>query len=136
MNAEQKIDQWGQIVAKAWQDDAFKKRLLQPSAAIKEEESNCRQASFASSKIPTPPDRAASHSIANSDDELAARRREVGKPKALIGNCHRSNRFSSNLPKRQAPNPYDTISRPPRDLYCDQASRSIDSFSPSAADFS
>ena len=38
MNAEQQIDQWGQIVAKAWQDDAFKKRLVSnPSAALKEE---------------------------------------------------------------------------------------------------
>ena len=38
MIAEQQINQWGQIVAKAWQDDAFKKRLLvNPSAVLKEQ---------------------------------------------------------------------------------------------------
>jgi hypothetical protein len=37
MNAEQQINQWGQIVAKAWQNDGFKKRLLaNPSAVLKE----------------------------------------------------------------------------------------------------
>ena len=37
MNAEQQAKQWGQVVAKAWQDDAFKKRLLSnPSVVLKE----------------------------------------------------------------------------------------------------
>ena len=35
---QQGINQWGQIVAKAWQDDAFKKRLLaDPAAVLKEQ---------------------------------------------------------------------------------------------------
>ena len=38
MNAEQQIKQWGQVVAKSWQDDGFKKRLLaNPSAVLKEQ---------------------------------------------------------------------------------------------------
>lgn len=37
MNAEQKINQWGQIVAKAWQDDKFKRRLLTEPAAVAKE---------------------------------------------------------------------------------------------------
>ena len=38
MNTEQQLNQWGQIVAKALQDDAFKKRLLaNPSAVLKEQ---------------------------------------------------------------------------------------------------
>jgi hypothetical protein len=38
VNAEQQLKQFGQIVAKAWQDDAFKKRLLaNPSAVLKEQ---------------------------------------------------------------------------------------------------
>src|SRR3954447_17735135 len=38
MNAEQQINQWGQIVARAWQDDGFKKRLIgNPSAILKEQ---------------------------------------------------------------------------------------------------
>ena len=37
MNAEQKINQWGQIIAKAWQDDKFKRRLLAEPAAVAKE---------------------------------------------------------------------------------------------------
>lgn len=38
MNSEQQFNQWGQIVAKAWQDGEFKKRLLaNPSAVLKEQ---------------------------------------------------------------------------------------------------
>jgi hypothetical protein len=37
MNAEQGISQWAQIVAKVWQDDRFKIRLLaNPSVVLKE----------------------------------------------------------------------------------------------------
>ena len=37
MNAELQINQWGQIVAKAWQDDIFKKRLVaEPAVVLKE----------------------------------------------------------------------------------------------------
>lgn len=37
MNTEQQLNKWGQIVGKAWQDDAFKKRLMSnPSAVLKE----------------------------------------------------------------------------------------------------
>ena len=37
MNAEQQAKQWGQIVAEAWQDDDFKKRLMaNPSAVLKQ----------------------------------------------------------------------------------------------------
>jgi hypothetical protein len=36
MNAEQQKKAWGQIVAKAWEDAAFKQRLLaDPAAALK-----------------------------------------------------------------------------------------------------
>jgi len=34
MNAEQQIAPWGQIVAKAWQDDSFKRRLLSNPALV------------------------------------------------------------------------------------------------------
>jgi hypothetical protein len=34
MNAEQQIDAWGQIVAKAWQDEAFKKQLVANPKAV------------------------------------------------------------------------------------------------------
>ena len=38
MNAEQQLNQWGQIVARTWQDDAFKKRLLaNPMAVLNEQ---------------------------------------------------------------------------------------------------
>ena len=38
LKAEDQLNQWGQIVAKTWQDDAFKKRLLaNPSAVLKDE---------------------------------------------------------------------------------------------------
>jgi len=38
MNTEQQSNQWGQIVARAWQDDGFKKRLIgNPSAVFKEQ---------------------------------------------------------------------------------------------------
>ena len=37
MNAEQQINQWGQIVTKAWQDDKFKRRLLAEPAAVAKE---------------------------------------------------------------------------------------------------
>ena len=38
MNAEQQLNTWDQIVANAWQDDAFKKRLLaNPAAVLKEQ---------------------------------------------------------------------------------------------------
>jgi Nitrile hydratase, alpha chain len=38
MIEEQQVNQWGQIVTKAWQDDAFKKRLLaNPTAVLKEQ---------------------------------------------------------------------------------------------------
>ena len=37
MNAEQQSKQWGQIVAKAWADEGFKKRLVaEPAAVLKE----------------------------------------------------------------------------------------------------
>lgn len=37
MGAEQTLSQWGQIVAKAWQDNIFKRRLLaEPAAVFKE----------------------------------------------------------------------------------------------------
>ena len=37
MTTDEQVSQWGQIVAKAWQDDGFKKRLLaNPSAILKE----------------------------------------------------------------------------------------------------
>lgn len=37
MNTEQTVNQWGQIVAKAWQDDKFKNRLLAEPAAVFQE---------------------------------------------------------------------------------------------------
>ena len=38
MNAEQQSKQWGQIVAKAWTNDGFKRRLLaEPAAVLKEQ---------------------------------------------------------------------------------------------------
>src|SRR5580693_7003446 len=37
MNPEQQTDAWGRIVARAWQDDAFKLRLLADPAAVLQE---------------------------------------------------------------------------------------------------
>ena len=38
MNAEQMSKQWSQIIAKAWRDESFKKRLLaDPAATLKAE---------------------------------------------------------------------------------------------------
>lgn len=34
MIAEQQLNQWGQIVAQAWQDDAFNKRLIANPASV------------------------------------------------------------------------------------------------------
>jgi hypothetical protein len=37
MNAEKQVKQWGQVVAKAWQNDQFKKRLMaEPATVLKE----------------------------------------------------------------------------------------------------
>jgi hypothetical protein len=37
MKPEQQTDAWGRIVARAWQDDAFKQRLLADPAAVLQE---------------------------------------------------------------------------------------------------
>jgi len=37
MKPEQQTDVWGRIVAQAWQDDAFKQRLLADPAAVLQE---------------------------------------------------------------------------------------------------
>ncbi len=37
MKPEQQNDAWGRIVARAWQDDAFKRRLLADPAAVLQE---------------------------------------------------------------------------------------------------
>jgi Nitrile hydratase, alpha chain len=37
MKPEQQTDVWGRIVAQAWQDDAFKERLLADPAAVLQE---------------------------------------------------------------------------------------------------
>src|SRR5262245_41462230 len=34
MSAEQQTKQWGQIVAQAWQDETFRRRLLAEAAAV------------------------------------------------------------------------------------------------------